>query len=78
MIIFHCLPQCLFSLSPNGFLLFLDQVLVCVVKPYRVCFQLVSNLFDYSFAVSLKADTFEGFRFDFAKGLNQKFSLCHR
>ena len=28
--------------------------------------------------MSLKADTFEGFRFDFAKGLNQKFSLCHR
>ncbi|KAF3548467.1 hypothetical protein DY000_02004624 [Brassica cretica] len=28
--------------------------------------------------VSLKADTFEGLRFDFAKGLNQKFSLCHR
>ncbi|CAF2128214.1 hypothetical protein BRARA_C03767 [Brassica rapa] len=27
--------------------------------------------------MSLKADTFEGFRFDFAKGLNQKFSLCH-
>lgn len=30
------------------------------------------------FAVSLKPDTFEGLRFDFSKGLNQKFSLSHR
>ncbi|KAF8054025.1 hypothetical protein N665_1355s0008 [Sinapis alba] len=27
--------------------------------------------------MSLKADTFEGLRFDFTKGLNQKFGLCH-
>ncbi|KAJ0264531.1 Mitochondrial import receptor subunit TOM40-1 [Hirschfeldia incana] len=27
--------------------------------------------------MSLKADTFEGLRFDFSKGLNQKFALCH-
>ncbi|KAF3548469.1 hypothetical protein DY000_02004626 [Brassica cretica] len=32
----------------------------------------------YDCNMSLKADTFEGLRFDFAKGLNQKFSLCHR
>ena len=28
-------------------------------------------------AVSLKPELFEGFRFDFNKGLNQKFSLTH-
>ncbi|KAH0880202.1 hypothetical protein HID58_067596 [Brassica napus] len=28
--------------------------------------------------MSLKTDNFEGFRFDFTKGLNQKFALCHR
>ncbi|MBA0788349.1 hypothetical protein Gotri_000131, partial [Gossypium trilobum] len=28
-------------------------------------------------AVSLKPETFEGLRFDFTKGLNQKFSLSH-
>ncbi|CAN7047342.1 unnamed protein product [Brassica oleracea var. botrytis] len=27
--------------------------------------------------MSLKTDNFEGFRFDFTKGLNQKFALCH-
>lgn len=30
------------------------------------------------FAVSLKPELFEGLRFDFTKGLNQKFSLSHR
>lgn len=29
-------------------------------------------------AVSLKPELFEGLRFDFTKGLNQKFSLSHR
>lgn len=29
-------------------------------------------------AVSLKPELFEGMRFDFTKGLNQKFSLSHR
>ncbi|KAK8648062.1 hypothetical protein V6N13_128824 [Hibiscus sabdariffa] len=28
--------------------------------------------------MSLKPETFEGLRFDFTKGLNQKFSLSHR
>ncbi|CAG7877017.1 unnamed protein product [Brassica rapa] len=27
--------------------------------------------------ISLKTENFEGFRFDFTKGLNQKFALCH-
>lgn len=29
-------------------------------------------------AASLKPELFEGMRFDFIKGLNQKFSLSHR
>lgn len=58
-------PVFVLSVSPNGFLLF---------------FRSVSNWFDLItlLAVSLKADNFEGLRFDFSKGLNQKFSLSHR
>lgn len=30
------------------------------------------------YTVSLKPDLFEGFRFDFTKGLNPQFALSHR
>lgn len=32
----------------------------------------------FALVVSLKPELFEGMRFDFTKGLNQKFSLSHR
>ncbi|CAL5378410.1 unnamed protein product [Camellia sinensis] len=34
-------------------------------------------IFKNGFAVSLKPELFEGMRFDFTKGLNQRFSLSH-
>ena len=34
--------------------------------------------FDFTFAESLKPELFEGFRLDYTKRMNHKFSLIHR
>lgn len=49
----------------------------CLYEPLHSLANLTFSFFTL-FSVSLKPEVFEGFRFDFNKGLNQNFSLSHR